>query len=153
LLTFPLKRSVSLTQSPKRIFSVQHEGAAAAAAAAAASSSAGTLRSVLGMSASSNVEDARVKFRCKTDAEYQLWVRAFQYLLAGGYGFWYPWEQRDFNLDLPEEPTTIGGGSKKTRRRRKHGTLKKKKAEEPVVAANSPRNNEIEVLSAADSVE
>ena len=140
-MTFPLKRSVSLTQSPKRIFSVQHEGAVPAA------SSTGTLRSVLGIaSASTPAEDARVKFRCKTDAEYQIWIRSFQYLLAGGFGYFYPFDHREFSLDLPEEPTSIGGGSRKVRRRRKPGTLRKKKLamEEQ---ANSPRNNEIDVYS------
>lgn len=123
---------------------MQHEGAAVAAAAP----SSGTLRSVLGMNTAG--EEARVKFRCKTDSEYMMWMRAFQYLLAGGYGFWYPGEHREFSLDLPdEEPTTIGGGMKKTRRRRKHGTLKKKKAADEQL--NSPRNNEIDVRSTGDS--
>jgi hypothetical protein len=149
LLTFPLKRSVSLTHAGKREFSLSHD---ASAAAAPPGPSAGGLRGVLGMGGGSGttpVEEARVKFRCKTDGEYHQWVRAFQYLLTGGYGFWYPWEHRDFSLDWPEEPTTIGG-TKKTRRRRKNpGTLKKKKkAAQTDELCNSPRNNETDLLSA-----
>lgn len=144
LLTFPVKRTVALQESAKREFSVTQSHVTGTVAAAPATAS--TLRSVM-LGGNSSGEQTKVKFRCKTDGDYSHWIRTFQYLLSGGYGFWYPGEHRDFDLDLPD-------GHKKTRRRRKGaaGTLKKKKpasstSTDSAVRSNSPRNNEIDVHS------
>jgi hypothetical protein len=40
-------------------------------------------------------EETRVKFRCKSERQMSLWIRALHYLLTGGYGHWYPNEIRD----------------------------------------------------------
>jgi hypothetical protein len=143
LLTCPLKRTLTLEEAGKREFAISQPQLPGTGPAPAGLS----LRGVLG----SAPEHAKVKFRCKTDADYHQWIRTLQYLLLGGHGYWYPWEQKDFDLDVPE----LGSGfpMKKTRRRRKGaGTMKKKKEGSVEGAAGGHAHAEPEAQSSEGGV-
>ena len=119
-LTFPLRRTVVLEATGKREFSLSQPNATSSTTASSSSSSSSSLSSAT--IRKKGADETKIKFRCKTDAEYDLWMASLHYLLSGGYGFWYPWEIRD---DQVEDIGTTE--VKKHRRRHKKGTLKKKK--------------------------
>merc|ERR1711991_818361 len=130
------RRTVSVIEDGKREFSlVQSHGA-------------GTSTNSLRL----KQEETRLKFRTKTDLETELWIRALQYLMHGGYGFWYAWEiAEDECLDIPGLEDADAPKAKVRRRRpkqktlKKDGTLKKKKKQQQQQQQQQDNNNNEEL--------